>query len=361
MPLSQEEIDKLVSDSSDGAAGDAGQEKQSPQAVLSKVTDGLKRSIQNIIPILVSAENVEITLEDAVQNSLSAAVESLGDDKSICSFPYEALCEGSWIIYVSNNLALDISQKMMGQEGAEELNEALMSAMVEAMNNMLGAYSTALAEEFEDEHVSQGEVKFVDGDGSDAVASGSGIAADSNVWLTKMQVVVDDLKGEMGLILSDECLGALVEKHPATVAPSPADETAVEAQGAAEVGTQKSADDRPITSGGQAEAQAAPVAVFEELQPRQAADKIRGLDLIMDVPLNITVELGRKSLSVKDILALTPGSLVELEKLAGEAVDIMVNGKLFAKGEVVVIDENFGIRVSSIVTPKERIERMRDT
>ena len=80
----------------------------------------------------------------------------------------------------------------------------------------------------------------------------------------------------------------------------------------------------------------------------------------MDVPLNITVELGRKHLSVKDILALTPGSLVELEKLAGEAVDIMVNGKLFAKGEVVVIDENFGIRISSIVTPKERIARMSD-
>jgi flagellar motor switch protein FliN/FliY len=73
----------------------------------------------------------------------------------------------------------------------------------------------------------------------------------------------------------------------------------------------------------------------------------------------VTVELGRKRLSVKEILELVPGSLVELDKLAGENVDLYVNGKLFAKGEVVVIDENFGVRVSSIVTPKERLERMR--
>jgi flagellar motor switch protein FliN/FliY len=77
--------------------------------------------------------------------------------------------------------------------------------------------------------------------------------------------------------------------------------------------------------------------------------------LLMDVPLKLTVELGRTTKLVKEILALAPGSVVELDKLAGEAVDILVNEKLIAKGEVVVIDENFGVRITEIINPEERL------
>lgn len=79
------------------------------------------------------------------------------------------------------------------------------------------------------------------------------------------------------------------------------------------------------------------------------------LSLLMDVPLKMTVELGRTTRLVKEILALAPGSVLELDKLAGEAVDILVNQKLIAKGEVVVIDENFGVRITEIVNPEERL------
>ena len=79
------------------------------------------------------------------------------------------------------------------------------------------------------------------------------------------------------------------------------------------------------------------------------------LDLLMDVPLQITVELGRTQKMVKEVLALGPGSVVELDKLAGEPVDILINEKPIAKGEVVVIDENFGIRVTEILSPKDRL------
>lgn len=79
------------------------------------------------------------------------------------------------------------------------------------------------------------------------------------------------------------------------------------------------------------------------------------LELLMDVPLQVTVELGRTQKLVKEVLALGPGSVVELDKLAGEPVDILVNEKPIAKGEVVVIDENFGIRVTEILSPKDRL------
>ena len=82
------------------------------------------------------------------------------------------------------------------------------------------------------------------------------------------------------------------------------------------------------------------------------------IGLILDVPLQVTVELGRTKKTIKDILELSNGSIVELDKLAGEPVDIHVNGKLLAKGEVVVIDENFGVRITDIVSPAERAQKL---
>lgn len=76
------------------------------------------------------------------------------------------------------------------------------------------------------------------------------------------------------------------------------------------------------------------------------------LDKLLDVPVEVTVELGRKNLDIKSVLMLGEGSIVELDKLAGETVDILVNGVIFAKGEVIVVDENFGVRITEIVNKK---------
>ncbi len=85
---------------------------------------------------------------------------------------------------------------------------------------------------------------------------------------------------------------------------------------------------------------------------------IRDLNLLLDIPLNISVELGRANLLLQEVLDLAPGSVVELDKAAGEPVDILVNGRLVARGEVVVIEENFGIRITEIVSPQERVHRL---
>lgn len=92
-------------------------------------------------------------------------------------------------------------------------------------------------------------------------------------------------------------------------------------------------------------------AQFQNFAPSQNLDGIapENIDLIMDVPLEVTVELGRTSKSIKDILDFSPGTIIELDKLAGEPIDVLVNGKFVAKGEVVVIEENFGIRVTEII------------
>ena len=97
---------------------------------------------------------------------------------------------------------------------------------------------------------------------------------------------------------------------------------------------------------------------FAPLKPSGIPVIDPNIALIMDVPLQVTVELGRTRKLIREILELSPGSVVELDKLAGEPVDILVNGKLIAKGEVVVIDENFGVRVTDIVSPIERASNL---
>ncbi|WP_338786612.1 flagellar motor switch phosphatase FliY [Metabacillus sp. FJAT-53654] len=96
---------------------------------------------------------------------------------------------------------------------------------------------------------------------------------------------------------------------------------------------------------------------FEPMQYQQ--QEIQNLDMLLDIPLQVTVELGRTKRSVKEILELSSGSIIELDKLAGEPVDILVNSKIVAKGEVVVIDENFGVRVTDIISQTERLNKLK--
>lgn len=96
-------------------------------------------------------------------------------------------------------------------------------------------------------------------------------------------------------------------------------------------------------------------AYFESFDENKIVLERKNIGLIMDVPLQVTVELGRTQKLIKDILEFSPGSIVELDKLAGEPVDILVNGKSIAKGEVVVIDESFGVRITDIIHPSKRL------
>lgn len=95
---------------------------------------------------------------------------------------------------------------------------------------------------------------------------------------------------------------------------------------------------------------------FSEMSVRgQNLMQPRGLEMILDIPLDVTVELGRVRMLIRDVLELSTGSVIELDRIAGEPVDLLVNGRLVAKGEVVVIEDNFGIRITEIVSPAERV------
>jgi len=109
------------------------------------------------------------------------------------------------------------------------------------------------------------------------------------------------------------------------------------------------------------EKKAAPAHSFDaplEEKDRKAEGPGRSLDFILDIPLEVTVELGRTKMLINDLLQLGQGSVIELDKLAGEPLEILINNKLVARGEVVVINEKFGVRLTDIVSPMERVQSL---
>ena len=115
--------------------------------------------------------------------------------------------------------------------------------------------------------------------------------------------------------------------------------------------------DAVAASAAAAKQTAAPV--FQELTPKaRQLSTPNDIDFILDIPVQLTVELGRTKIAIKNLLQLAQGSVVELDGLAGEPMDVLVNGCLIAQGEVVVVNDKFGIRLTDIITPAERIRKL---
>ena len=107
-----------------------------------------------------------------------------------------------------------------------------------------------------------------------------------------------------------------------------------------------------------ADTPAASTALFEELTDDSAGGAVN-MDSILDVPVTISMEIGRTKINIRNLLQLNQGSVVELDRLAGEPMDVLVNGTLIAQGEVVVVNEKFGLRLTDIISPSERVKRLK--
>ncbi|MGC3874876.1 flagellar motor switch protein FliN [Halomonas sp. GXIMD04776] len=123
-----------------------------------------------------------------------------------------------------------------------------------------------------------------------------------------------------------------------------------EAEPEDEFDTPQSKDAAPATAAGDQ--------VFKPLNSGFESGAARDLEMIMDIPVKLTVELGRTRITIKQLLELAQGSVIELDGLAGEPMDILINGYLIAQGEVVVVDDKYGIRITEIITPSERVQKL---
>ncbi|HTF83980.1 flagellar motor switch protein FliN [Cellvibrio sp. ARAG 10.3] len=120
------------------------------------------------------------------------------------------------------------------------------------------------------------------------------------------------------------------------------------------------ADDWAAAMQEQADAEAAVSAVeLDEFDTEAKNGPSPELELILDIPVSISMEVGRTSITIRNLLQLNQGSVIELDRLAGEPLDVLVNGTLIAHGEVVVVNEKFGIRMTDVISPSERIKKLR--
>ena len=329
---------------------------------------------------------VSITTPTVSMSTMAAIRESYPMPYLIVEVGYTVGIGGNNILAIQASDACIIADLMMGGDGTappDDLNEIHMSAVGEAMNQMMGAVATSLSSMFNKKiDISPPKVNLIDLGTADPVTELVGtneaivktsfrMEVDGLIDSEIMQILPVDIATEMVNSLLNS--GAAEEEEAAPPPPPPAPAPAPQAAPppppppAPAPAPQAAAPPPPMAAapppmyGQQARvSEGIPVqaAQFTPLATAPVQVNEANIGLILDVSLQVTVELGRTKKSIKEILELTNGSIVELDKLAGEPVDIHVNGKFLAKGEVVVIDENFGVRITDIVSPEERAAKL---
>jgi flagellar motor switch protein FliN/FliY len=360
--LSQEEIDALLRGEPVAASpSPAGQD-------LSDIEKDALGEIGNI-SMGTAATTLSVLLGRRVSiTTPKVSITSLNEIKRQYPLPYLVIevgytqgLLGTNILAVREQDALIIADLMMGGDGTNpptELNELYMSAVSESMNQMMGSTATSISTMFKKKvDIAPPKVNLLDfavDPNIDSIVSGD----DSLVRVSFRMEVEDLIDSELMQILPINVAREMVEnllnavQTPTAAAPAAPQPTAAPQPAPA------AAQPAPQPKQQSVQNVAVQPVQFAALKPAGMPGVDANIGLIMDVPLQITVELGRTRKLIRDILELTPGSVVELDKLAGEPVDVLVNGKLIAKGEVVVIDENFGVRITDIITPLERASHL---
>jgi flagellar motor switch protein FliN/FliY len=388
--LSQEEINALLagedtpSSEGENTSSDPG---NSEVEIITDIDKDLLGEIGNISmgsasTALYQLINLQVNITTPVVSvtTLREIKESFETPNIILDIEYTAGIVGRNILIIKISDGLVISNLMMGGDGTvednHELSEIEISAVSEAMNQMIGSAATSMATMFGRKVDISPPTSKVVTDGSlplsDAIPEDEQIVrvsfkltigdiVDSNIMqifpISTAKHIVAIMTGEDKVeeaakaTQSQPIANKEINQRPDPVIveqPQYQPESQYQSQPQYEQPMQRMQQPVEVHQ-----------AAFEPLVPQSNVPPIKNIDLILDVPLDISVVLGRTKKSIQDILNLGTGSLIELDKLAEEPVEILVNGKQIALGEVVVVDENFGIRITNIVSSVERIKRIR--
>lgn len=370
--LSQDEIDALLQ----------GMSETSSSATISDQDKDVLGEIGNI-SMGTAATTLSILLNQKV-NITTPIVSVLKWEELPKEFPvpyvaikvvYKEGLDGVNLLILKKEDVEIIADLMMGGTGqiefTEELTELQLSAIQEAMNQMVGSASTSLSsmlnlkidinppEAFVIDFAQNAEEMIPELKRADEIVKVAfrmtiGDLVDSQI----MQLIPVDFAKQLVEAMLRNTLGTPAHSEASVQSQQEAVREEVTKQSSQPQKTQKAAPQPSYTPPKKEQPQqvynVSPVQ-FESFDEEEERRYPENIELILDVPLEITVELGRTQKLVREILEFSTGSIIELEKLAGEPVDILVNGKVIAKGEVVVIDENFGVRITDIVNPSNRL------
>lgn len=355
--LSQEEIDALLKGNGDhsltaferDALGEIG--NIAFGAAATALSSLLNRRIE------LNTPNVDlVTMEQLRQENPGNCVMTEVDYK-------KGLVGSNFMILQMIDAAI-IADLMMGGDGSNpksEINEMELSAVGKAMNVMMGSASTSMSTLFARRvEIDPPRVYIKDLTESDASLAP---ASQGDLVRVSFQFFVEELIDSRLMLLiplefAREMAGCLSQEFAMASAAAEVAEVA-ETEPVQEEPPKAAAPPPPPATEKPASSSVVVQPVqFTPITPAPSSRENGNIGLLMDVMLQLSVELGGTRMKIKDILELGIGSIVELDRLAGEPVDILVNGKLIAKGEVVVIDENFGVKVTDILNPIERVNSL---
>ncbi|MEK4485187.1 flagellar motor switch phosphatase FliY [Psychrobacillus sp. FSL H8-0484] len=321
-------------------------------------------------------QKVDITTPNIGMINRSKLKEEFPHPYVAIQVQYTAGLIGMNLLVIKQSDAAIIADLMLGGDGTNpnpDLSEIQLSAVQEAMNQMMGSAATSMSTVFNKKvDISPPTIDLMNlsaDEGTDAIPNEEllikisfrlrvGELIDSNIMqLLPLDFGLKLVKSLMGEEEEQEVAATIMEERVQST-PAPVQTPVAHTQQLQEQVTQSQMQfSQPRQVAPQVEVQQAQFASFEA--PSLSQNESRNLNLLLDIPLQVTVELGRTKRTVKEVLELTSGSIIELDKLAGEPVDILVNNRHIAKGEVVVIDENFGVRITDILSQAERIHNLR--
>ncbi|MFW6264568.1 MAG: flagellar motor switch phosphatase FliY [Bacillota bacterium] len=374
--LSQAEIDALMKQSDDSGE-DMSVLTEEEIDVLGEVGNIAMGSAATALYTLLD-QKVDITTPQVSTATFSEIVDEYSRPCVLVNVEYIAGLQGANLLIIKEEDAAIIADLMMGGDGlgvGNQLDEIRLSAVGEAMNQMMGSASTSLSSIIgEVVNISPPETHHLSLD--QAIEDGQNFFNPDDLLVeTAFQLKIGDLVDSSFKQLAPiEFTKQLVNNLTSGGLAAKDDEIPEEELEKGETAVTREAEREDInqqertaaaqqaagTRSGEVRQESVGVqrAQFPDFDSGGTAALPQNMELIQDVPLQVTVRLGKSKMTIKEILDLGEGSIVELDKLAGEAVDLLVNGKLVAKGEVVVIDENFGFRVKDIISPMERINNI---
>lgn len=369
--LSQDEINALLEGSLGGGSGEATSSAPLSDAQLTALLDMGNMFVNAVSSVvgMLAGRDVKVSVVESEEIPQSEVSKSESDGRNLL---FSVECDGfdnSPVAMVMSELGvLMLADLMMGGEGKdlpEEANELFVNAAQEGLSQVVGAAMTSLSGTLKGRKAmpSNPSARMVDGDWLPFES----IGGDSSVWRATMDVAIEGLSpfrssvcipSGSAAVFADALIG---EPEPVQAQPAAASQPQKAAPPQQKAAPQSQGQARASSSLPPAQPQMPPVDVrpaeFAPLHPALAGgQEPSNIGLIVDIPVRVTVELGRTRKSVGEVLSFAPGSVIELDKMAGEPVDVLVNGKLIAKGEVVVIDENFGVRVTEILNMGERVQ-----
>ncbi|AEH51844.1 flagellar motor switch protein FliN [Pseudothermotoga thermarum] len=330
--LSQEELDALLK----SLSGELSDEDVNSVKEVLNIFMGAASSALSVIV----GRDVSFSIDNVFQKPLEDFLKELTDEMVIAEIKLAEGIKGDFATLIPVSLGIKIANMMMGgleEPAVGELDEIRLSALQETFNQIVSAGVTELSTK------------------------------------TKKKISVESIK-----------LSIVKKQEQAKLTFNPAEILTIASGGLTINGSKSSyfvlapflffkniyntihakAEEKKPKQEEKVKVQPVQFQSFEEPKQKVVAEPSElqsKLELLYDVPLKVVVELGRARLTLKQVLELGVGSLIELDKLTGEPVDILVNGRLIARGEVVVIDESFGVRITEIVSPKQRLYSIRET